>query len=148
MTHSIPQSRSRNPMWLYEHNYSLLRGLFPAVFSGEQDGWEGRLGRQDLTVNVMERSPYTLTLDVHCHLRIHHRLVSDFVVCVRIYQDAGMAEVLDYQYSGQRRRVYPRRDPREMQISEKHQLNRLFRDWLNVVNLDSRNTDQGVTADV
>ncbi len=144
MTHSIPQSRSRNPMWLYEHNYGLLRGLFPAFFSGEQDCWQGRIGHQELCLRVVERFRYTLTLDIHCRLRQHHPLLDDFVVSVRIYRDAGLAEVLDYQYLGRRQPVYPRRDPRDMRITEKRQLNRLFGDWLKVIDLGLRNTGQGV----
>ncbi|HEB58124.1 MAG TPA: DUF1249 domain-containing protein [Gammaproteobacteria bacterium] len=148
MTHSIPQSRSRNPMWLYEHNYALLRGLFPLLLSGEQEGWQGKIGHQELCLRVVERFRYTLTLDVHCRLRRQHRLLGDFVVSVRVYEDAGLAEVLDYQHLGRRQPVYPRRDPRQMQVAEKDQLNRLFRDWLNVINLGLRNAGQGVTVDV
>lgn len=114
-----------------EANYARLALLLP---DGAQPSRSFGLGQAEMSIAVVERSPYTTTLEisqqpqtagsVSFFARVSARLT------VRVYHDARLAEVIAF---ASRRRVQPRYEypnPAMHQPDEKSQWNRFLGEWL------------------
>ncbi len=130
MSHSIENTRRRNPMWVYEHNYALLAHLFPALLAGDRDRETVEAGAGRLELRVVERCPYTLMVEVAHFLAGAGRWAAHFRMRVRVYRDARLGEVVECQDSGRLLPEYPWPNARMFHRDEKHQANRLLREWL------------------
>lgn len=115
---------------LYEDNYQRLQRLVPKlgilVGSVEAVGEHGAATR----LEIVERFPYTSTICLSQELPAGAGLRVDIRMCVRLYHDAKLAEVVSYQ-GEQRfepRYAYPNR--RMRQQDEKQQVNCLLAEWL------------------
>lgn len=79
---------------LCESNFDKLLKLIPELFSFRQSAIGVTEVRPALYLEIVERSPYTMTIKLsHC---FHHQL-QDFIepaVKIRVYQDVQMVEVL------------------------------------------------------
>ena len=132
MTHSIEQTRQKNPMWVYEQNYR----LFVRLFSGLCDGAEPVLQLVDanhrLDMVVLEQAPYTQTVRCNYLLGAGSHWLEDMRIVVRLYHDACLAEVLHYQGSEKLKPEYSASNPNFMHKDEKQQANRLFWEWLSL----------------
>lgn len=83
---------------------------------------------QSLMLNVLERSRYTTMLRL-THQREHDWLTPPSME-VRLYHDAGMAEVVAAYNRRRFRGVYPYPNEQMLQPDEKHQLNEFLGEWL------------------
>ena len=132
MSHTIATLRAKNPMWVYERNYSLLVNLFPQLIQGRMPSDEAVIefpDRSGVCTQIVERCRYTLTMVLAEVFK--GDLVPEINMNVRLYHDAGVAEVMAYQGFS---RLLPRyRDLGRGQPSnpdEKRQANLLLHDWL------------------
>lgn len=130
MSHSIAESRAQNPMWVYEHNYVTLLGLFP--FLGRDDRDEVYIIHSDreLQIKVLERCPYTLTIVVVQQFNPGIELLQDLKFKIRLYRDARLAEVVSYQDVSRLQTEYTYPNKRMFQPDEKYQVNVMLNDWL------------------
>ena len=137
--------RGRNPRYMpdlrghisqCEWNYHALMKLLPALDSEDLRSFvverAERVMRIDLKVS--ERCKYTTTLSVSQDLDACDENPVSWLagpnMAVRLYHDAGMAEVISFQ---QQRGIPPRNDypnPRMHHRDEKAQLNRFLGDWV------------------
>lgn len=129
MSHSIYESRCKNPMWYFERNYVLLHKCFWRMFdSGESQ--ECELSKTRIICKVIERTKYTDLVDVCQVFPQSNVLIPNLVFKVRIYHDARLAEVISYQgyQHVQARYEYP--NGQGFYPDEKRQANLLFYEWL------------------
>jgi len=130
MTHTIAKTRTRNPMWVYEHNYVSLVRLVPSLLDDVEHLTLLGASSQTLSFSVIERCRYTLGVTLSYAVRPEHVLVPDVRMELRLYQDACLAEVIAYQ--GHRRFLadYPYPNSKMLHPDEKRQSNLLLHDVL------------------
>ena len=118
-----------------EANYARLAKLLPAdAPASAHPARRFGLGQVEMSIAVVERSPYTTTLEI-CQRPRSSGTVSFFArvaarLTVRVYHDARLAEVVAF---ASRRRVQPLYDypnPAMHQPDEKSQWNRFLGEWL------------------
>jgi uncharacterized protein YqiB (DUF1249 family) len=114
-----------------EANYARLARLLPDC---ELHSRTFGLGHAEMSIAVVERCPYTTTLEItqRPQLATAQTLIAKVAACltVRVYHDARLAEVVEF---ASRRRVQPRYDypnPGMHQPDEKSQWNRFLGEWL------------------
>lgn len=113
-----------------ETNFVRLHQLMPSM--AEQSERQIPLGvdgpEQKLVIRVLERCPYTTTL------QLRHERRRDWLqppsMEVRLYHDVGMAEVVAAYNRRRFRGVYPYPNEQMLQPDEKYQLNRFLGEWL------------------
>lgn len=130
MSHTIPVGRTRHPMWFYEQNYALLHRLVPEGLSLGEDVLLAARESGLLRFRVEEQYKYTLTVGITHAFSARSVAVSELYLQVRIYCDAGVAEVMGYQGH---RRFLPTYDyPNENMLlpDEKRQTNFLLYELL------------------
>ncbi|MCW9024474.1 MAG: DUF1249 domain-containing protein [Gammaproteobacteria bacterium] len=131
MSHSIAEHRQRSPMWMYEKNFVLLNNLCPTLDSSDfyeclqfENNTEHRL-----SVRVTERCRYTMMLELTQNLVLSKKYSQLLKMQVRLYFDAGLAEVTNYQGFECVLAKY-RISKKGMEKEEKRQVNILLHDWL------------------
>ena len=114
-----------------EANFARLSQLMPDMAS--QD--ERRIlldvpdvGQQSLVMRVLERCPYTTSLQLR-HERRHDWLAPPSME-VRLYHDVNMAEVVAAYNRRRFRGVYPYPNEQMLQPDEKYKLNHFLGEWL------------------
>lgn len=119
-------------MTIYEHNFSRLSTLLPAL--KQLSGPLTALGCQQrrLAVEVVEHHKYTtvlrLTQDLPIPIPIPAAGFSHMTV--RIYHDAKVAEVLAYQNCCRFQSKYDYPNPKMLQVREKRRVNEFLGEWL------------------
>lgn len=118
-------------MWVYEENFRLLYRLLPDLDAGDFFAMRADGEERDVDIEVAERSKYTTTLVLRKFFG-SPVCMPDLEMKVRVYFDAGVAEVLSYQDC--------QRLPARYQISgnekaryrkdEKQQINKLLNELL------------------
>ena len=120
-------------MWVYERNYALLIELFPTLMHEHMPSDKATIALPDrigICTQIVERCRYTLTMVLAEVFK--GNMVPEINMNVRLYHDAGLAEVIAYQ--GFSRLLPKYRDLGRGQPSkpeEKRQANLLLHDWLN-----------------
>ncbi len=114
-----------------ESNYWRLLKLMPQLHEEDErrieiDAGDGE--EQALVIRVLERCPYTSTLQL-AHER-RQSWVTPPSMEVRMYHDAGLAEVVAAYNSRRFRGVYPYPNEQMLQPDEKYQLNQFLGEWL------------------
>lgn len=114
-----------------EANYARLARLLPG---DELPSRTFGVGHAQMSIDVVERCPYTTTLQISQRpqwpLAPNVFSTVDARLTVRVYHDARLAEVVEF---ASRRRVQPRYDypnPGMHQPDEKSQWNRFLGEWL------------------
>lgn len=130
MTHTIDTARQRNPMWIFEHNYAAMVSLVPDVCRGSDEIVLRSVRQDELRLRVLERTAYTLTVELIHRTERASALIPDLVMGVRMYQDARLAEVLAYQRHRRFHPVYPYPNEHMYHPDEKRQANQLLSDLL------------------
>lgn len=132
MTHSIARIKPKNPMWYFERNYNALMGLLAVSRVQEQGQVELELAGTRISLNILERSRYTLLLSIQQSFlpddQMH--LLGGLHFNVRLYLDAKLAEVVSYQGQQPRKPRYPFPNKRMFYPDEKRQTNLILFDWL------------------
>ena len=118
-------------MWVYERNYALLVGMFSKLIDHSIDEIArfNIPGRGETRVQVVERCRYTLTMVLA--EEYSEDVMPEMSMRVRLYHDAHLVEVIEYQGSSEMLPKYMdlgRGKPQNHQ--EKRQSNMLLHDWL------------------
>lgn len=122
-----------NLMPLYEDNYRRLMHLVPDLRAGhsvparrlEHDGTGAAL-----EVSIVDRGPYTTTLQLAHALMPQHAAIPCLSLTVRAYHDARLAEVIGYQNESCFSPYYDYPNRQMRQRFEKRQVNLFLREWL------------------
>ena len=120
----------QNRFAVYEENFSRLTALLPELESVRDDLVLRAEGVPDLQVKLVDRSPYTTTIQLSHSLGVDERFVRALYMKIRIYRDARVLEVLAYQNSGHFKALYPYPNPSMFQPYEKRRVNQFLGEWL------------------
>ena len=134
MAHNIRQHRAQNPMWLYEHNYATLSALFPDIVFGDALSIRHELDNSCLHIQIKEKNKYTLLIEVTEKFPHNSIWKQALNMRVRLYTDAKLAEVVNYQGKARFQPKYELPNPKMFHRDEKYQVNHLLYDWLLYLN--------------
>lgn len=128
----------RRQQALCEANYVRLCKLLPEIdqhdnweylFASPQSDGQGGVAGEKIQLQVLQRAPYTLTLDVK-QAWASHPYEQARELRVRMYHDARMAEVVAWNQQWNTRSRYDYPNARMQQEDEKYQLNCFLGEWL------------------
>ena len=121
-----------------ELNYQRLLGLCPGLDAADRhsfavDGRGDTARHRRFVVRVLDRAPYTLEVEIAEQTAAQVPWLNLPLMRVRLYRDAGLAEVVGFDGVN---RIYPRYPyPNRVmhQPDEKAQWNRFLAEWLALV---------------
>lgn len=119
-----------NGLLMYETSYQLLCDLVPDVRSAICNSVRTEDGRLELSFVVVERSKYTSTIVLSVIAWPFRAFVEPVVMKVRLYHDAEVAEVMEFQGKGKFRSFYDYPNANMFLPDEKRQVNRFLLDVL------------------
>lgn len=130
MSHSIAEARSRNPMWYFERNYSVLLHLLENAQVLDYGYAEFELSDSQVNLSILEETRYTFLVKLQQRFQPDNRIIPDLEFKVRIYLDAKLAEVVSYQGAQYLKARYSLPNTSMFHPDEKRQSNLLLYDWL------------------
>ncbi len=117
-------------MDMYEDNFIKLRKLIPHLNDIKDSAISTSKGHLDLFLQVVERSKFTTTLRLSYHFSVENEIRLEPNLKIRIYHDAGLAEVMSGKlHHG---RLVLDHLPADA-LKQKWQLNRFLSKWLKYV---------------
>jgi uncharacterized protein YqiB (DUF1249 family) len=119
-----------NSLGLYESNFAKLTALLPDLPHRRGRYIAVAAGLAPIYVEILERNPYTTTVQIHQSLAAGRPWVRDLGMKVRIYHDARVAEVISYQGVQPLQPFYSYPNPRMLQPYEKRRVNQFLGEWL------------------
>ncbi len=119
-----------NGSLLYETSYQLLSDLIPNVRTAICNSVRTEDGRLELSFVVVERAKYTSTLIISVVAWPYKNFVEPVVMKVRMYHDADVAEVTEFQGKGKFRSSYDYPNVNMFLPNEKRQVNLFLFDVL------------------
>ena len=96
MSHTIEQTRNKEPMWFFERNYSFLSALFPVIIELKSNTLVYRDKLKVVKVNSLEVSRYTTLISLQL-IFTEITEVAPVEMTIRLYHDAEVADVISYQ---------------------------------------------------
>ncbi|MGD8484221.1 MAG: DUF1249 domain-containing protein [Thioalkalispiraceae bacterium] len=130
MSHSIDNTRSRTPMWVYERNFSYLKAVVEACLADTEGQYLHHYETGHFEFSIAERCKYTLEMDIRQVIDINEFLGNGVSFRVRIYMDARLAEVVSYLGQARLLPEYEYPNKNMWQPDEKKQANLLLHDCL------------------
>lgn len=115
---------------IYESNYRKLLRLIPNLSSIQRDAIGYSAGKPSLYLEIIERSSYTITLQLsHCFDKDLDYFFAP-AVKIRIYQDARLAEVIRDHARADVFKTINRLDQNNEALDYKWSLNYFLEKWL------------------
>ena len=96
MSHTLEQTRKKEPMWFFERNYSYLRELFPEIIELSTDAIIYRDNLKMIKITCLEVSRYTTLISLNLTFTECPQ-VPPVGMSIRLYHDAEVADVVTYQ---------------------------------------------------
>ncbi len=96
MSHTLEQTRNKQPMWLFERNYSYLRVIFPEIIDLHTSTLVYRDALKEVKVHCLEVSRYTTLIGLKLTFTQCPQ-IPPVEMTVRLYHDAEVADVISYQ---------------------------------------------------
>ena len=96
MSHTLEQTRKKEPMWFFERNYSYLRELFPEIIELSTDAIIYRDNLKMIKIMCLEVSRYTTLISLNLTFTECPQ-VPPVGMSIRLYHDAEVADVVTYQ---------------------------------------------------
>ena len=123
------QYRSSQP--LFETNYALLKAFLPDLDGFDMVETSDDAGMTSLAVKVVERFKYTTTVELVLSPLTQLRAFSTCQMKIRLYHDARLAEVVEFQGEGKLAAWYEQYPNNKMfHKDEKRQINRVLSEML------------------
>lgn len=96
MSHTLEQTRNKEPMWFFERNYSYLRSLFPEIIELNSNAliYDDKL--KVIKIKCLEVSRYTTLVSLYLSFTECPQ-VARVEMNIRLYHDAEVADVVSYQ---------------------------------------------------
>ena len=96
MSHTLEQTRNKEPMWFFERNYSFLREFFPEIIELCSNTIVYRDKLKVVKIKSLEVSRYTTLISLHLTF-IAYKEITPVEMTIRLYHDAEVADVISYQ---------------------------------------------------
>ena len=133
MSHTIHQSPGRTALWVYEQNYRVLMQLMGKQL---EDGYEPILhyGNETMIIkaSLLESCKYSQVVELEDKSTIASNILNGLRLKIRIYHDARVAEVIDYQGHYKIKAKYEYPNHHMYHPDEKRQVNHLLVEWLHL----------------
>lgn len=130
MSHSIAETRSKTPMWVYERNYAFLKAIVDVCLDNKLTCYQLHYETGHFEFSIAEQCKYTLEMDVKQIIDINEFLGNGVSFRVRIYMDAQVAEVVSYLGESRLLPDYTYPNKNMWHPDEKKQANLLLHDCL------------------
>jgi len=96
VSHTLEQTRNKEPMWFFERNYNFLRSIFPEIMDMHSNALVYRDELKTVKIHCLEVSRYTTLISLKLTFTECPR-VAPVKMTVRLYHDAEVADVISYQ---------------------------------------------------
>ena len=96
MSHTLEQTRNKEPMWFFERNYTFLRELYPEIIELDSDTLFYRDELKIVKIKCLEVSRYTTLISLHLTFTECPQ-IAPVEMTIRLYHDAEVADVVSYQ---------------------------------------------------
>ena len=96
MSHTLEQTRNTKPMWVFEHNYTYLREIFPEIMELYTETLIYRDTLKLVKIKCLEVSRYTTLISLNLTF-VNSTQIPEIKMSIRLYHDAEVAEVVTYQ---------------------------------------------------
>ncbi len=96
MSHTLEQTRNKEPMWFFERNYSYLRDIFPEIIELGSNTLICNDEIKVVKIKCLEVSRYTTLISLYLTFTECPQ-VERVEMTVRLYHDAEVADVISYQ---------------------------------------------------
>ena len=96
MSHTLEQTRNKEPMWFFERNYSYLRAIFPEIMDLYSDALVYRDDLKVVKIHCLEVSRYTTLISLSLTFTECPQ-IAPVEMTIRLYHDAEVADVISYQ---------------------------------------------------
>ena len=96
MSHTLEQTRNKEPMWFFEHNYIYLRELFPKIMELYTETLIYRDNLKLVKIKCLEVSRYTTLISLNLTFTKCPQ-IPPVEMSIRLYHDAEVADVVTYQ---------------------------------------------------
>ena len=96
MSHTLEQTRNKEPMWFFERNYSFLRDVFPEIIELDSDTLIYQDKLKLVKIKCLEVSRYTTLISLQLTFTQCPQ-IPPVEMTVRLYHDAEVADVVTYQ---------------------------------------------------
>lgn len=96
MSHTLEQTRNKEPMWFFERNYTFFRELFPEIIEVYSEALIYRDPLKQVKINCLEVSRYTTLIALKLTFTACPQ-IPPVEMTVRLYHDAEVADVVSYQ---------------------------------------------------
>lgn len=125
-----PYRPLRDLMALYERNYSWLQRIFPYDQAHQHWVLKGGVEEQPWEIHCehLPLGPYTSELILQQQIEVSPWLMFPHMK-IRLFHDARMAEVQEYNRKAVKQLIYPQPNP-AFQRYEKEAINRFLGEWL------------------
>ena len=130
MSHSIQETRSHTPMWVYEKNHRMLAGIVAQCLNDDANKCLVHYETGHFEFKIVEHAKYTFEIDIKQILDISDYLGKGVAFRVRMYMDAQVAEVVSYLGQSRLLPKYDYPNINMWQPDEKKQANLLLHDCL------------------
>jgi len=125
---------------LYEENFVRLMRLIPKLRDIDGNTTVLLEGNDQLQLSILEQNRYTTLVTLEYCFSTHNKMLSNPEMKIRVYHDAGLAEVIRYQQHSNIKPSYPYPNLKMYQPLEKRQINLFFRDWLIHCSISKKNS--------
>ena len=96
MSHTLEQTRNKEPMWFFERNYVYFREVFPEIIELQSNTLVYRDNLKVVKICCLEVSRYTTLISLNLTF-IECPQVPPVEMTIRLYHDAEVADVISYQ---------------------------------------------------
>ena len=96
MSHTLEQTRNKDPMWFFERNYSYLRDIFPEIIELSSGVLVYRDSLKVVKIQCLEVSRYTTLISLNL-VFTECPQIPPVEMTIRLYHDAEVADVVTYQ---------------------------------------------------
>lgn len=96
MSHTLEQTRNKEPMWFFERNYSFLRDIFPEIIELHSGEFVCRDNLKVVKIHCLEVSRYTTLISLNL-IFTEYPQIPPVEMTIRLYHDAEVADVVTYQ---------------------------------------------------
>lgn len=96
MSHTVEQTRNKEPMWFFERNYSFLQELFPEIIELDSAVLIYQDNLKLIKIKCLEVSRYTTLISLSLTFTQCPK-IAPVKMTIRLYHDAKVADVISYQ---------------------------------------------------
>jgi len=96
LSHTLEQTRNKEPMWFFERNYTYLREIFPEIIELDSDALIYRDNLKSVKIHCLEVSRYTTLISLSL-IFTQCPTIPPVEMTIRLYHDAEVADVISYQ---------------------------------------------------